>query len=83
MNIPSHNSLVRALVDAASAHHDYQKNVLGGEFDKQWPGWYGAYVLGRLGDFTSPSNLTKLLSESPGGDDWNVTTAQYVLSRLG
>ena len=56
---PTKEVLEQALAAAGKAHHDYETNILGGVRDEQWPGWYAAYVLGRLGDFTSPSQLSE------------------------
>lgn len=81
-SIPSKGDLIEALNNAASAHHDYEKNVLKGIRDEQWAGFYAAYVLGRLGDFAAPSNLTILLEESPGTEDWSDSVAEYVLRKL-
>ncbi|GAB4232294.1 MAG: hypothetical protein Tsb0034_04990 [Ekhidna sp.] len=83
MNLPDKSQLISALVDAGKAHHDYQSNILNGEHDKYWPGWYAAYVLGRLGDFTTPSALTELLASTPSGKDWNISAAEHVRSSLG
>jgi hypothetical protein len=79
---PSREQLREALDSAGSAHHDYQKNTLGGVRDERWAGWYAGYVLGRLGDFVSPSDLTQWLEQSPAGDDWSATAADYVIGRL-
>lgn len=79
---PSKDQLVDALRAAGSAHHDYQSNALSGEHDAQWPGWYAAYVLGRLGDFTTPTELSRWL-ESVDGEDWSDAAAEAVLQHLG
>ncbi|MDN5216594.1 hypothetical protein QQ020_31280 [Fulvivirgaceae bacterium BMA12] len=81
-SIPSQNEILIALTAAGKAHHDYQENMLNGKHDAQWPGWYAAYVLGRLGDFTSPSQLTGWLANTPSGDDWNTSAALYVLHQM-
>ena len=60
MSFPDHASLVAALSAAGSAHHDYETRFLKGVRDDAWPGWYAAYVLGRLGDFASPTDLSTL-----------------------
>ena len=72
----------KALDAAASAHHDYEANALGGRRDEQWAGWYAGYVLGRLGDFTSPTSLTRWLEKAPGGDNWSASTAAQVMKIL-
>ena len=78
----SREQLREALAAAGSAHHDYEKNTLGGVRDERWAGWYAAYVLGRLGDFASPSDLAQCLEESPAGDDWSAAAAEYVIGQL-
>ena len=78
----SADQLSAALEAAAHAHHDYQENALGGERDEQWPGWYAAYVLGRLGDFTTPSELSRWLSEA-NGEDWTAAATSHVRKQLG
>jgi hypothetical protein len=79
---PSREQLREALDAAGSAHHEYQTNTLGGVRDERWAGWYAAYVLGRLGDFVSPSVLARWLEESPAGDAWSAAAAEYVIGRL-
>ncbi len=56
---PARQDLEDALAAAGTAHHEYEQNLLGGKRDEQWPGWYAAYVLGRLGDFASPTSITR------------------------
>ena len=80
--IPSLEALASALIAAGSAHHESERRFLDGERDEQWPGWYAAYVLGRLGDFTSPSDLSTWLEAAPLADDWAPGAAEYVLDRL-
>jgi len=77
--IPDRQQLAAALEAAGAAHHDYETNLLGGTRDEQWAGWYAGYVLGRLGDFTSPTRLTRLLAEASGGGDWATVAADHVL----
>ncbi len=79
---PSEKQLRKALSSAGSAHHDYESNFLGGVRDEQWAGWYSAYVLGRLGDFTMPTLLTQWLGEVSDEDDWSANAAAHVLSRI-
>lgn len=78
---PSREQLKGALDAAGSAHHEYQTNTLRGVRDEQWAGWYAAYVLGRLGDFVSPSDLAQWLEASPPGDDWSAAAAEYVIGK--
>ena len=80
--IPTRNEILQALIDAGSAHHDYQTNVLNGNPDEHWPGWYAAYVLGRLGDFVTPTQLSEWLAAAPFGDDWNSSASSYVFDQI-
>lgn len=79
---PTQEKLHAALTAAGRAHHEYETNALNGERDEQWPGWYAAYVLGRLGDFTPPSLLAKWLEEAPPGDNWAPFAAAAVLTEI-
>ena len=80
--IPSQEELVAALASAGAAHHDYESRFLGGEPDEQWPGWYAAYVLGRLGDFTSPTVLSSWLESVPSEGEWAHDAASYVVAQI-
>ena len=82
MNRPSSEALRQALADAGAAHHDYEQVVLEGKPDAQWPGFYAAYVLGRVGDFAPPSELNRWLENAPSDDDWAAAAAAYVLKKL-
>lgn len=79
----SREQLANALTAAGMAHHDYEQNVLSGNRDEHWAGWYAAYVLGRLGDFVSPSGLTRWLEGAPSEGDWATSAADHVLRELG
>jgi hypothetical protein len=83
MSLPSKEDLEKTLADAGAAHHEYEQATLGGKRDEQWSGFYAAYALGRVGDFASPSALSRWLEEAPGGEQWAASAASYVLSRLG
>ena len=67
---------------AGRAHHDYETHFLSGARDEQWPVWYAAYVLGRLGDFTTPTLLTRWLAEVSGEGDWSKNAAAHVLANM-
>ncbi len=82
MEKPSQEELTKALQAASTAHHDFETNVLQGVRDEQWPGWYAAYVLGRLGDFVSASTLSNWLSNAPASDDWPHGAAAHVEEQL-
>lgn len=82
MTKPSHDSLRQALTDAGAAHHDYEQVVLAGVRDELWPGFYAAYVLGRLGDFAPSSSVSRWLESAPAKDNWADSAARFVLSEL-
>ena len=82
MDKPSREQLVKAFQAAGAAHHDFEVNTLQGIHDEQWPGWYAAYVLGRLGDFVTPTVLVGWLSAAPASDDWPSSTADYIVEHL-
>ena len=64
MTNPAFDSdLAEVLSAAGSAHHEYQQTALKGVRDELWAGFYAAFVLGRLGDFTAASRLAALLEE--------------------
>ena len=75
-------SLQNALSAASECHHDYELNILNAEPDEQWAGWYAAYVLGRVGDFVSPTTLTQWLTDTPNEDNWSAVAASYILKQL-
>ena len=83
MKQPSQDDLTKALGDASAAHHEYEQVTLGGKRDEQWPGFYAAYTLGRIGDIVAPSALSQWLEEAPAGENWTASAALYVLARLG
>ena len=75
-------NLENALFEAGENHKDYELNILHGKRDEQWAGWYAAYVLGRLGNFISPTTLTNWLEESPDEGNWSESAATYILNQL-
>ena len=79
--MPTQEQILKTLIAAAKAHHEYQANILGGVRHLQWAGWYAAYVLGRLGDFTTPSLLTKWLEEV-SDEKWFKKAAEHVFSKI-
>jgi hypothetical protein len=68
--IPTKQKLLKTLIAAAKAHHEFQTNFLGGVRHEQWAWWYSAYVLGKLNDFTTATLLTKWLAEVTDEKDW-------------
>ncbi len=82
MTILTQAELEKALNAAGAAHHEYEQVILGGKRDELWSGFYAAYVLGRLGDFVTPSTLSRWLEEAPNGNKWATSAASYVFSCL-
>lgn len=80
--IITQQQLLKTLIDAAKAHHEYQTNFLGGVRHAQWASWYSAYVLGRLGDFTTPTLLTGWLEEVSEEKSWFKKAAEHVHLKL-
>lgn len=76
--LPTIEKLEKALTEAGAAHHEYEMVTLNGIRDQLWPGFYAAYVLGKLGNFTRPSVLSKLLESAPESDNWPKTAAETV-----
>ena len=81
-DIPSVDELELALTEAGSAHHEYEMVTLNGVRDQLWPGFYAAYVLGRLGNFTKPSVLSNLLENAPESDNWAKSSAEFLIGKL-
>lgn len=79
---PTQEQLMKTLIAAAKAHHEYQSNFLGGVRHTLWAGWYSAYVLDRLGDFTTPTLLTGWLEEVTEEKPWFKKAAQHVLFNI-
>ena len=75
-------ALEKALRDASLSHHNYEEIILHGVRDKYWSGWYAAYVLGRLGDFTSPSELSSLLETISADDDWFLAATDQIYMKF-
>lgn len=80
--LPDPSALAQALADAGNAHHDYETVVLKGVRDELWPGFYAAFVLGRLGAFTTASRLSRLLEEVTAPANWPTAAAEHVLKSL-
>jgi hypothetical protein len=80
--LPSRSALEQALADAGRSHHDYETVVLKGVRDELWPGFYAAFVLGRLGAFTTASRLSLLLEEVTALANWSAAAAAHVRESL-
>ncbi len=83
LKLPTKDELHDALGAAGSAHHEFEQHYLRGVRDEAWPGWYAAYVLGRLGDFARPTELAGWLEQAPAGDAWADGAAAFVAAKLG
>ena len=83
MTIPTRDELIAVLDDAWKAHSEYQGNYLEGVRDPVWAGWYAGFVIGRLGDFTTPSRLTRLLEATETFENWSQRAADHILGSLG
>jgi hypothetical protein len=79
---PAHDQLLATLIAAARAHHEFQTNILGGVRHSQWAGWYAAYLLGRLGEFTTPSQLTRWLEEVTEEKGWFKNAAAHISLKI-
>ena len=81
-DLPAREHLAETLTAASAAHDEYERVILKGVVDVRWSGFYAAYVLGAVGEFTEPSRLAALLEEVDTGDDWAAIAAEHVLTKL-
>ena len=81
-SMPTQQKLMKTLYAAAKSHHEFQTNFLDGERHAQWAWWYSAYVLGHLGDFTTPTLLTGWLEEVSDEKEWFKKAAEHVLFKM-
>ena len=81
-DLPSDSAIAEALSAAGSAHHEYEQTALKGVRDELWAGFYAAFVLGRLGDFTAASRLAALLEEVDAPSNWSQAAAEHVATTL-
>jgi hypothetical protein len=81
-SLPTVTQMQEALLSAGKTHHEFQENYLNGVRHEQWAMWYSAYVLGRLGNFTTASLLTKWLQEVSDKKEWFRKAAEYILQKL-
>jgi predicted GNAT family acetyltransferase len=79
---PFDSDLAEVLSTAGSAHHEYEQTALKGVRDELWAGFYAAFVLGRLGDFTAASRLAALLEEVDAPSNWSEAAAEHVATTL-
>jgi len=76
--LPAIEELEKALSEAGAVHHEYETVTLNGIRDQLWSGFYSSYVLGKLGNFTRPSVLSRLLESAPESDNWAKSAAETV-----
>lgn len=82
--------LKEALEEAAKHHHEYESNMLGGTFDEAWADWYGAFMIGRLVQLTTPTVITQALQMAADMHDrepnhempWSEFYAEYLRDYL-
>jgi uncharacterized protein len=79
---PFESDLAEVLSAAGAAHHEYEQTALKGAHDGLWAGFYAAFVLGRLGDFTAASRLAALLEEVDAPSNWPEAAAKHVATTL-
>jgi uncharacterized protein len=79
---PFESDIAEVLSTAGSAHHEYEQTALKGVHDGLWAGFYAAFVLGRLGDFTAASRLAALLEEVDAPSNWPEAAAKHVTTTL-
>ncbi len=69
MTQKSTTQIAALLSQAGEAHHEYEQNQLGGEYDQNWPTWYADYIIKQgLGNLlnreVSTEQLGQFLSQS-------------------
>jgi len=82
VDLPAKSDLERALVAASAFHEEYERAALGGVVDERWAGFCAAFVLGRLGDFSTASRLAQLLEEVSEGEEWAAEAAEHIVTKL-
>lgn len=80
---PSRQELNHALAAAQAAHGEFRENFLAGKFDDGRAGWIAAFVIGRIGTFATPTQLTKWLQATPNSvDSWVDSATDHVLAQF-
>ena len=77
--LPDRETLSKLLTETWDIHSEFQENYLNGVRDEMWAGWYAGYLLGRLGNFTTPTVLTRLLEETVSFKPWADKAAEHLL----
>ena len=82
------------LVQAGSAHHQYEQTALKGVYDQEWPRWYAGYVVEQgisalLGHVVTVDQVTAFFITSyrefqrlKPNEDWAVFTARQLQTQL-
>jgi len=81
-SFPTKQQLLRTLAAAGRVHHEFQENTLNGVRHEGWAWWYAAYVLGRLGNFTTPTLLTKWLAEVDDENNWFKSASEHITRKI-
>ncbi|MEJ0013532.1 MAG: hypothetical protein WDM94_13110 [Bauldia sp.] len=81
-DLPDRDTLADALAIADAVHEEYERSALKGMGDDKWPGFFAAFVIGRLGEFVAASRLALLLEEVEESEEWPRVAADYVLMKL-
>jgi len=82
------SKIKKALALAEKSHHLFEKEVLGGVFDKKWAMWYTAFVLGKLPELKNIVKLYNLIEDAAKRHkkhkdvDWIEFYAEYIVKRL-
>lgn len=89
-------TLEALLAEASAAHAEYEKTVLNGVYDEQWPRWYAAYavdqgvgeLIGRdvtadeLADFLAQSWDEQRQAGESQTETWEAYTARRIADQL-
>ena len=79
------NRLIEALSEAATQHQEFQEGFLKGQFDDEWHSFYAAFIIGKLGTFTTPSKLTELIKKADANIKaklWQENFAEFILDNI-
>jgi hypothetical protein len=80
--LPDKETLSKLLTETWDIHSEFQENYLNGKRDEMWAGWYAGYLLGRLGNFATPTVLTRLLEETVSFKPWADRAAEHLIKSL-
>lgn len=80
--LPNQEELSKLLQEVWDTHSEFQHVYLNDVHDEMWAGWYAAFLIGRLGHIAPASQLTNLLEEVGGQENWTVRAAAHLLENL-